>query len=62
MIPAPKLDDRTYAEIVAEAIRLIPRYAPEWTNHNASDLGNHHHRAGRLDDGDDSLSAQSRPR
>ena len=39
MIPAPKLDDRTYAEIVQEAIRLIPRYCPEWTNHNPSDPG-----------------------
>src|SRR5919205_3351320 len=39
MIPAPKLDDRTYADIVAEAVRLIPRYCPEWTNHNPSDPG-----------------------
>ncbi|HEX2574616.1 MAG TPA: putative baseplate assembly protein [Polyangia bacterium] len=39
MIPTPKLDDRTYADIVAEALRLIPRYCPEWTNHNPSDPG-----------------------
>jgi hypothetical protein len=39
MIPAPKLDDRTYADLVAEAMRLIPRYCPEWTNHNPSDPG-----------------------
>src|SRR5436305_2495010 len=39
MIPSPKLDDRTYADIVAEAMRLIPRYCPDWTNHNASDPG-----------------------
>src|SRR4029079_5868399 len=39
MIPAPKLDDRTYADIVAEAMRIIPRYCPEWTNHNPSDPG-----------------------
>jgi len=39
MIPVPKLDDRTYADIVAEAMRLIPRYCPEWTNHNPSDPG-----------------------
>ncbi len=39
MIPAPKLDDRNYADIVAEAMRLIPRYCPEWTNHNPSDPG-----------------------
>ena len=45
MIPAPKLDDRTYADIVAEAMRLIPRYCPDWTNHNPSDPGHHHPRA-----------------
>jgi len=39
MIPAPKLDDRNYSDIVTEAIRLIPRYCPEWTNHNPSDPG-----------------------
>ena len=39
MIPSPKLDDRTYKDIVDEAMRLIPRYAPEWTNHNPSDPG-----------------------
>ena len=39
MIPTPKLDDRTYADIIAEAVRLIPRYCPEWTNHNPSDPG-----------------------
>jgi len=39
MIPSPKLDDREYDDIVAEAIRLIPRYCPEWTNHNPSDPG-----------------------
>ncbi|MBK9070907.1 MAG: putative baseplate assembly protein [Myxococcales bacterium] len=39
MIPSPKLDDRDYADLLAEALRLIPRYAPEWTNHNPSDPG-----------------------
>ncbi len=39
MIPPPKLDDRNYYDIVAEAIGMIPRYAPEWTNHNPSDPG-----------------------
>src|SRR5918995_2606121 len=39
MIPPPKLDDRTFHDIVEEAISMIPRYAPEWTNHNASDPG-----------------------
>ncbi len=39
MIPPPKLDDRSFEDIVEEAIGLIPRYAPEWTNHNPSDPG-----------------------
>jgi predicted phage baseplate assembly protein len=39
MIPSPKLDDREFDDIVAEALRLIPRYAPEWTHHNTSDPG-----------------------
>jgi len=39
MIPPPKLDDRSYNDIVEEAISMIPRYAPEWTNHNPSDPG-----------------------
>src|SRR3970282_516754 len=39
MIPSPKLDDRTFEDIVAEAMALIPRYAPDWTNHNPSDPG-----------------------
>ena len=39
MIPAPTLDDRGFEDIVAEAIRLIPRYCPEWTNPNAADPG-----------------------
>ena len=39
MIPSPKLDDRSFQDIVEEAISMIPRYAPEWTNHNPSDPG-----------------------
>ncbi|HEY0189694.1 MAG TPA: hypothetical protein VGC42_01135, partial [Kofleriaceae bacterium] len=39
MIPPPKLDDRTFNDIVEEAISMIPRYSPEWTNHNPSDPG-----------------------
>ncbi len=39
MIPSPNLDDRTFEDIVQEAIRLIPQYCPEWTNHNPSDPG-----------------------
>lgn len=39
MIPMPNLDDRTYEDIVEEAIRLIPQYCPSWTNFNKSDPG-----------------------
>lgn len=39
MIPSPNLDDRTYQQIVDEAIGLIPRYCPEWTNFNPTDPG-----------------------
>ncbi len=38
-LPAPELDDRRFQDIVDEAKRLIPRYCPEWTNHNVSDPG-----------------------
>ena len=38
-IELPSLDDRKYADLVQEGLALIPRYAPEWTNHNASDPG-----------------------
>lgn len=35
----PNLDDRTFKDLVDEAISHIPRCAPEWTNHNISDPG-----------------------
>ncbi len=38
-LPAPKLDDRTFQDLVSEARSLIPRYCPEWTDHNLSDPG-----------------------
>ncbi len=38
-LPVPNLDDRTWKQLVEESIRLIPRYCPEWTNHNPSDPG-----------------------
>lgn len=38
-IPLPNLDDRTYAELTAEAQALIPSLHPTWTNHNPSDPG-----------------------
>ena len=38
-LPAPNLDDRTFKDIVEEAIRLIPEKCPEWTDFNPSDPG-----------------------
>jgi predicted phage baseplate assembly protein len=38
-LPTPRLDDRSFQDIVDEAKRLIPRYLPEWTDHNLSDPG-----------------------
>lgn len=35
----PVIDDRDFEQIVKEAKTLIPRYAPEWTDHNDSDPG-----------------------
>jgi len=38
-IPPPNLDDRTWQDLVNEMRALIPTYAPQWTDHNPSDLG-----------------------
>jgi predicted phage baseplate assembly protein len=38
-IEAPRLDDRSYNDLVAEARRKIPHLFPGWTDHNASDPG-----------------------
>ena len=38
-LTVPNLDDRTYDDLVEEALGMLPRYAPGWTNHNASDPG-----------------------
>ena len=38
-LPVPKLDSRTFADLVEEAKRRIPLYTPEWTNFNDSDPG-----------------------
>jgi hypothetical protein len=35
----PRLDDRTYNDILRETIARIPVHTPEWTNHNDSDPG-----------------------
>src|SRR5688500_13996516 len=38
-IRPPNLDDRTWQDLVDEARALIPKYAPQWTDHNYSDVG-----------------------
>lgn len=38
-LPKQNLDDKTYDLLVEEAKALIPRYAPQWTDHNWSDPG-----------------------
>jgi hypothetical protein len=38
-LPLPNLDDRTYADLLAEARSLIPSEYPAWTDHNPSDSG-----------------------
>lgn len=38
-LDAPKLDDRSFNDLVEEARRRITLYCPEWTDHNLSDPG-----------------------
>ena len=38
-IMPPNLDDRTWQDLVDEMTGLIPKYAPQWTDRNPSDLG-----------------------
>jgi len=38
-LPVPNLDDRQFAALVQQATVRIPRYAPEWTDHNVHDPG-----------------------
>jgi predicted phage baseplate assembly protein len=38
-LPLPNLDDRRWADLTQEAIPLIPRYAPQWTDFNTHDPG-----------------------
>ena len=38
-IALPQLDDRSFDDLVAEALARIPALAPEWTDHNPSDPG-----------------------
>lgn len=38
-LPNSNLDDRDFKDLVEECLLRIPRYCPEWTNHNPSDPG-----------------------
>lgn len=38
-LPVPRLDDRTFEALAEELRKLIPVYAPSWTDHNLSDPG-----------------------
>jgi predicted phage baseplate assembly protein len=38
-LPSSRLDDRTFDDLVEECLQRIPRYCPEWTDHNLSDPG-----------------------
>lgn len=38
-LKVPNLDDRNFTDLVEEALSMLPRYAPEWTNYNPSDPG-----------------------
>ena len=39
LLVPPDLDDRTWADLVSDAVALIPQYAPQWTNQSPSDVG-----------------------
>lgn len=38
-LPVPRLDDRTFDDLVAEAKRMIPKLTLTWTDHNPTDPG-----------------------
>lgn len=38
-VPAPRLDDRHFQDLVDEAKRRVAQHCPEWTDHNVSDPG-----------------------
>lgn len=39
VLPAPRLDDRTFQDLVDDAKRFIQERCPAWTDHNVSDPG-----------------------
>jgi predicted phage baseplate assembly protein len=38
-LPVENLDDKSFHDLVRDAVARIPVYAPHWTNHNRSDPG-----------------------
>ncbi|HWA89858.1 MAG TPA: baseplate J/gp47 family protein [Rhizomicrobium sp.] len=38
-LPVPKLDDRSYSDLLADALVVIDRACPEWTDRNPADPG-----------------------
>lgn len=38
-LPKPQLDDKTFAQLMEDVTKLIPQYAPEWTDFNKHDPG-----------------------
>nr|CBH39160.1 conserved hypothetical protein [uncultured archaeon] len=38
-LPIPNLDDKRFSDLVEEAKKRVPIYAPEWTDHNVHDPG-----------------------
>lgn len=38
-LPAPNLDDRQFADLVADATGMVRQHCPGWTDHNPSDPG-----------------------
>lgn len=38
-LPIPNLDDKTFEQLIEEAKKLIPLYAPKWTDQNIHDPG-----------------------
>lgn len=39
MLPLPVLDDKSFQELLEDALKLIPQFTPEWTDYNLHDPG-----------------------
>ena len=38
-LPMENLDDKSFGDLVRDAVARIPVYAPQWTDHNKTDPG-----------------------